>query len=166
MAFSERFLAGFALAATIAKDPGADKARAGLCASSAEPLTRVARELRELPKDQRRARVSGWMQTMQWLQPAHDVWPSTPEQPVRAYALLAASLQRAARDPRTANRPRQLPGWLTALTSPSTTATDATTTDATTLPLTRAGYRPDPQLIALLQRIALMRPREGTPWGA
>jgi len=124
MTLPPRFLSGFALAATIAKDPGAELARAGLCANIAEPLTATARELMSLSKAERRERVG------EWTRPAHAdrcVWPREAAHPLRAYALLA---QRA-RGNRAA-----LPPWLS------------------TAPLPRAGYTPQPQLVALLSRIA------------
>jgi hypothetical protein len=83
MSFSEHFLSGFALAATIAKDPAAQRAHAGLAASVVAPLTRVARELVELSKAERRARIRGWTE------PASCQLPEAPAQPVRAFALLA-----------------------------------------------------------------------------
>jgi hypothetical protein len=61
MSFSEDVRSGFALAATIAKDAGADKARPGLAASSVDALTEMARELASLPKAERRARVRALM---------------------------------------------------------------------------------------------------------
>lgn len=83
MTLSERFLAGFALAATIAKDPGAELARPGLCADRQGPVSATARELLELSKAERRARIRSWMQ------PKRGMWPSAPTAPLRAYGLLA-----------------------------------------------------------------------------
>jgi hypothetical protein len=57
MPFSERFLAGFALAATIAKDPGAAAARGGLAEAVADAITQTAGELLALGKPARRARI-------------------------------------------------------------------------------------------------------------
>ena len=85
MSFSERFCSGFALAATIAGDPGAELARAGLCEESREPACKQARELLSLSKAERRARVSAL------LQPQPAAWPSEARPPLRAYALLARS---------------------------------------------------------------------------
>jgi hypothetical protein len=61
MSFSDELRSGFALAATIAKDAGAAKARLGLAAESLEALTATARELAGLPKAERRARVRALM---------------------------------------------------------------------------------------------------------
>jgi len=85
MSFSERFCSGFALAATIAGDPGGERARAGLHESVRESVTGVARELLTLSKAQRRARVSALAR------PARSAWPSEARSPLRAYALLARS---------------------------------------------------------------------------
>jgi hypothetical protein len=57
MSPSERVLAGFALAATIAKDPGARAARPGLADAVADTLTQTARDLSQLGKAERRARI-------------------------------------------------------------------------------------------------------------
>jgi hypothetical protein len=130
MNFSQRFLAGFALAATIAKDPGAALARPGLEAGSAEPLLATTRDLLALSKAARRARVSEWMQ------PLRPSWPKSESEavPLRAFALIA---QRSGLTPGSG-----LPRWLF------------------TAPLPRAGYTPEPGLVALLQRIAARRQHE------
>ena len=78
MSFSDRFCSGFALAATIAGDPGAELARAGLHEPAREPVTRVAREWLGLSKTERGA------------------WPRDARAPLRAYALLAAMHHREA----------------------------------------------------------------------
>ena len=83
MSFSEQFCSGFALAATIAKDSGADKARAGLAPNSAAELTSMARELATLPKAQRRARVRALMSPTTLPAPT-----LAPQPPLRALALL------------------------------------------------------------------------------
>lgn len=88
MSFSERLCSGFALAATIAKDAGADKARPGLAARSTEALTATARELASLPKAERRARVRALMSPTTLPAPAHISGAIVP--PLRALALLAS----------------------------------------------------------------------------
>jgi hypothetical protein len=85
MSFSEGFLSGFALAATIAKDPAADKARAGLSANIADALTATARDIAALPKAERRARVRAFMQPLQ-ANPAQ--WPGEGQAPMRALSAL------------------------------------------------------------------------------
>lgn len=86
MSFSERFCSGFALAATIAGDPGAEQARTGLQESAREPVSRVARELLSLAKAERRARVSALARPPR---PARNAWPEQATAPLRAYALIA-----------------------------------------------------------------------------
>lgn len=54
--FSESLQAGFALAATIARDRGAELARAGVAART-QPLCALARELEQLSRAERRARI-------------------------------------------------------------------------------------------------------------
>ena len=90
MSFSDRFCSGFALAATIAGDPGAELARAGLHEPAREPVTRVAREWLGLSKTERRARVSALAR------PPRGAWPRDARAPLRAYALLAAMHHREA----------------------------------------------------------------------
>jgi hypothetical protein len=97
MAFSERFLAGFALAATIAKDPGAQLAQQGLAAGVSSALTRTARELSALDKAERRARIR--LLTVTEAEP--PALPAEPASPLRAYALLARK-----------HRGHELPRWL------------------------------------------------------
>ena len=80
MSFSEQLRSGFALAATIAKDSGADKARGGLAPSCAGALSSMARELATLPKAQRRARVRALM--------SPTTLPAPTPAPLRALALL------------------------------------------------------------------------------
>jgi hypothetical protein len=130
MTFSESFLAGFALAATIAKDAGAEQARAGLCDASAATLTGAARKLRALSKAERRAQVSAWIRAQAGQAPASAtagshavVWPRVPAGPLRAYALLAQRMPASA-----------APQWLH------------------DIPLPRAGYTPPPQLVERLAR--------------
>ena len=82
---SEGFLSGFALAATIAKDPTAEKARAGLADSVADAWTATARDIAAQPKAERRARIRAIMQP---LQPSPAVWPATGQAPVRALSAL------------------------------------------------------------------------------
>jgi hypothetical protein len=101
MSFSERFLAGFALAATIAKDPGARLAEHGLAESIASGLTRTARELSELDKAERRARI----RTL--TEPKAYTLPAEPSRPLRAYALLARK-----------RRADEVPHWLRAAALP------------------------------------------------
>jgi len=121
MACSERFLAGFALAATVSRDRGAQHAREGLHGTVAEVWTRSARELADLPKQARRAAVSAWMQ------PEVCVWPATPPAPLLAWALIAQRAQAPA------------PPWFQA--------------EARECSLPRAGYTPEPELVALLMRL-------------
>ena len=115
-----RFASGFALAATIAKDRGAERARAGLHDAVADAWTQLAREISGLEKRERRARVREWMT------PRGCTWPSA-AQALRACALIA----------RRGPPHSAVPSWLHAA------------------PLPRAGYTPEPQLISLLERIAL-----------
>ncbi|HTU58614.1 MAG TPA: hypothetical protein VMF89_09270 [Polyangiales bacterium] len=83
MSTSERFCAGFALAATIAGDRGAELASAGLHAELAPPLLETVRALGALSKKDRRDRVRAY------LQPKPLSWPAAPTSPERAYALVA-----------------------------------------------------------------------------
>jgi hypothetical protein len=85
MSFSEGFLSGFALAATIAKDPAAEKARAGLAEDVAGAWTATARELAAQPKAERRARVRAFMQP---LHPSPAAWPGEGQAPARALSAL------------------------------------------------------------------------------
>jgi hypothetical protein len=119
MVYSERFLAGFTLAATVAKDRGAVLAREGLADAVADAMTATARELTELSKADRRARVRALAEP-----PAHRL-PRDAASCPRAYALLARK-----------QRPVEVPDWLRAT------------------PLPRPGFTPEPQLQALLARIA------------
>jgi hypothetical protein len=139
MTFSESFCAGFALAATIAKDAGAEQARAGLCEASAATLTGAAHELRALSKAERRARVSTWIRANAGPRAALTlnavVWPRVPSSPLRAYALLAQRLGADA----------AAPAWLRELSELRP----------------RAGYTPDPQLIEQLQRSLQ---KQGASW--
>jgi hypothetical protein len=122
MPLSERFCAGFALAATIAGDRGAELASTGLHAEIAEPLLDTVRALGALSKKERRDRVRAFLQ----LQPLS--WPSGPTAPLRAYVLLAQG-----------ESSQTLPGWLRSA------------------PLPRPGYKPPPELLALLRRSAHSR---------
>jgi hypothetical protein len=81
--FSERCAAGFALAATIAKDPGGLLAERGIAALALMPLTRLARELAQASKAERRARIRALTE------PPAFALPSTPTVPARAYVSLA-----------------------------------------------------------------------------
>jgi hypothetical protein len=83
MSTSERFCAGFALAATIAGDRGGELASTGLHAELAPPLLETVRALGALSKTERRDRVRAYLQP----KPLH--WPPAPAWPERAYALLA-----------------------------------------------------------------------------
>jgi hypothetical protein len=95
MSLSERFLAGFALAATIAKDKSAHAAEGGLASEVAASFSAIARELAELDKSERRARIRALTE------PMHRPLPAQPSAPIRAYALLARK------------RPvSEIPGWL------------------------------------------------------
>ena len=95
MSFSEHFLAGFALAATVAKDRGAVLARAGLADAAAYAMTATAREWNELGKTARRARVRALAEP-----PAH-VLPAQPTGSARAFALLARK-----------RKASEVPAWL------------------------------------------------------
>lgn len=124
MSFSEHLRSGFALAATIAKDSGADKARAGLAPSSLEELISMARELATLPKAQRRARVRALMSPTTL--PAPTRAPRGPQPPLRALALLQHRVA----------------------------LSDDAQEQLRSAPLPRPGFTPDPRLLALLQRVA------------
>jgi hypothetical protein len=101
MAVSERFCAGFALAATVSGDRDAELAAGGLSADIAPPLLDTVRALSALSKKERRDRVRAV------LAPEPLAWPAQPAAPLRAYMLLAqgASAQ-------------TLPGWLHAAPLP------------------------------------------------
>lgn len=123
MQISERFCAGFALAATIAGDRAAELASPGLHAEIAPALLETVRALGALSKKDRRDRVRAY------LQPQPLSWPASPTFPERAYALLAQG-----------EIAQTLPGWVR------------------TAPLPRAGYKPPPDLLALLRRGLQSRP--------
>jgi hypothetical protein len=127
MTYSERFLSGFALAATVASDRGAARARAGLHPAIVETWTQPARALAALSKHDRRARVRAWME------PEAYAWPRAARAPLMAWALIAQRVRERA------------PAWLQHA------------------PMPRAGYTPEPELVALLTRIAR---RAGTSWDA
>lgn len=80
---SERFCAGFALAATVAGDRNAELASPGLHADIAQPLIDTVRALGALSKKERRDRVRAF------LQPQPLTWSAEPAAPLRAYRLLA-----------------------------------------------------------------------------
>jgi hypothetical protein len=122
MSISERFCAGFALAATIAGDRGAELASRGLHHEIAEPLLDTVRALGALSKKERRDRVRAF------LQPRLPTWPALPAAPVRAYRLVAQ-----------AESGQAPPAWV----------------HEAPLPLPRPGYKPPPELLALLRRCAL-----------
>jgi hypothetical protein len=149
MSCSERFCSGFALAATIAGDPGAEQAQSGLAEPLREPASKLARELLKLSKAERRARVSALLKPRNANSATADgsawpTWPTEARPPVRAYALLARS------EPAS-----HLPTFVHAA------------------PLPRAGFTPEPGLVSLLRRIAFAsRPESeaapsdgGEPWG-
>jgi hypothetical protein len=104
---SERLLAGFALAATIAKDPGAELARPGLCTARRDSVSMTARELLDLPRAERRARIRAWME----VQPKRGMWPSMPVAPLRAYGLLAQRMLANARPDWLRGVPLPRPGY-------------------------------------------------------
>ena len=97
MLISERFCAGFALAATIAGDRGAELASAGLHPEIAAPLLDTVRALGALSRQERRDRVRAYLQPRPLNLPAEPTWPE------RAYVLLGL-------------RARTRPDWL--LTGP------------------------------------------------
>jgi hypothetical protein len=101
MSFSERFLSGFALAATVARDPAARIAQHGLAADIADAICSRARELSLLSKAERRARIRDWAGT------APPLFPSAATQPSRAFALLAYTQRAGA-----------LPDWVRAAPLP------------------------------------------------
>ena len=83
MHITERFCAGFALAATIAGDRAAELASGGLHEELAPPLFETVRALAMLSKKERRDRVRAY------LQPKQLIWPAAPTWPERGYALIA-----------------------------------------------------------------------------
>jgi hypothetical protein len=95
MLLSERFCAGFALAATIAGDRKAELASEGLCADIAPPLLATVQALSALSKKERRDRVRAL------LQPRRPHWPSEPAGPLRAYGLITQG-----------ESTQTLPGWV------------------------------------------------------
>jgi hypothetical protein len=86
MSWSEQARQGFALAATVADDPGAELAAEGLVISSADDLCRVARELSRLGPEERRQRVRSIAGLL------NPCLPGTVELLPRALALLAAEV--------------------------------------------------------------------------
>jgi hypothetical protein len=131
MSLTERFLAGFALAATIARDPGAQAARTGLADAVAEPMTEIARQLLQLGKTDRRARIRALTEP-----PAHTL-SSPMAGHRRALALLAH---------------KRSAGTGAGAAAPAAGVRDLR--DLRDLPLPRPGYAPEPVLTALLARIA------------
>lgn len=95
MTLTERFLSGFALAATIAKDPGGADAQPGLSHDVREPMTAVARELLALSKADRRARVRAWL-ARETARAALPSWTRTGTGQRRPDPRLIACLQRIA----------------------------------------------------------------------
>lgn len=95
MLISERFCAGFALAATVAGDRTAELASRGLHPDIAPPLLDTVRALGALGKKERRDRVRSF------LAPRPLVWPAQPAAPLRAYMLLARG-----------ESAQPLPGWV------------------------------------------------------
>lgn len=83
MTITERFCAGFALAATIAADRDAELARSGLHSELARPLLETVHALAGLSRRERRERVRAY------LRPRPLPWPAEPAAPGRAYALIA-----------------------------------------------------------------------------
>jgi hypothetical protein len=83
MSISERFCAGFALAATVAGDRTAELAQRGLHPDIAPPLLDTVQALGALSKKERRDRVRSF------LAPQPLTWPAEPAAPLRAYMLLA-----------------------------------------------------------------------------
>ncbi len=88
MAWSEQARQGFALAATVADDPGGKNAAEGLVSSAAEDLCRVAVALARLEPDERRQRVK---EIAALLTPP---LPRAPDLPPRALRLLATEVDR------------------------------------------------------------------------
>jgi hypothetical protein len=120
--------AGFALAATIARDPGARRAEPGLAMDAREGFCALARDLEHLAKAERRA----WVRRV--TQPAAIDFTQQGQRAPRALALLAG---RGA-------GPRALSRALGPVLA------------GTTLP--RPGFVPEPGLYALLSRIARRPP--------
>ena len=88
MSWSEQARQGFALAATVAGDPGGGAAAGGLVPSAAPDLCRVAAALSRLGPDERRLKIK---QMAARLTP---LLPPAPDLPPRALALLAAEVDR------------------------------------------------------------------------
>ena len=144
MSFGERFSSGFALAATIAGDPGAERACAGLHDSLREPATQVARELLTLSKAARRARVGALARQ------ERKAWPTEARSPLRAYGLLARSEQAST-----------LPRFVHAAPLPRAGFTPE---PGLVRLLRRIAFQlPDSQALAAAQP---PQPERGEPWGA
>lgn len=83
MGWSEEARQGFALAATVAGDPGAELAAQGLAPAVADDLCRLARELAGLSPEERRQRVRSIAARL------GPRLPETVDLPPRALGLLA-----------------------------------------------------------------------------
>jgi hypothetical protein len=105
MPISERFCAGFALAATIAGDRGAELASAGLHGELAPALLDTVRALGALGKKERRDRVRAY------LQPRQLIWPKAATWPERAYVLLAQGASAQTRPDWLRTGPLPRPGY-------------------------------------------------------
>jgi hypothetical protein len=134
MRVSESQQAGFALAATIARDPGAHRAAPGLAADAREGFCALARDLEHLAKAERR----DWVRRV--AQPAPIDFTQQGRRAPRALALLAG---------RDSSRPPRAPQTATKALGPVLAGAS----------LPRPGFVPEPGLYALLSRIA-RRPAE------
>ena len=115
MQVTETVQAGFALAATIARDPGAKQAHIGLAPEVAGALCGVARDLERLSKAERRERIRRLARAAR----NRRATPLAGAHALRAQALLGR---------------RSVPR-------------------STELSLPRAGFVPEPELLARLARI-------------
>jgi hypothetical protein len=109
MAWSARSQEGFALGATIAGDRAAELATAGLAADAAAELCGVARALAQLPRAERRARVTQLLQRA----PLSAVEASA-SAPPRALSLLAPQATAALARAFQAGAPLPRPGFVAA----------------------------------------------------
>lgn len=131
---SEALQAGFALAATIARDAGAKRAHIGIAASVADAWCGLARDLERASKAERRARI----RELTRIRSTDGAGSGRPDLSPRALALLSGRHRAAS----------------------GTRATFATRVALGPGTMPRAGFAADPELLDLLHRIAR---RAGTP---